>query len=109
MPPLPRMGEPKDKRAAKTEGSYMDSKNQRESRPEELVIPLWEEAGPSCPMDNERQRNPDALDRHVPAATGWHHLRLCDAGNHHENSLPKRWSGCGSSPRNEDREPGSGQ
>ena len=54
MPPLPCMGEPKDKRAAKTEGSYMDSKNQRESRPEELVIPLWEEAGPSCPMDRQR-------------------------------------------------------
>ncbi len=53
-----------------TEGSHMDSKNQRESRPEELVIPLWEEVGPSCPMDKERQRNPDALDRHVPAATG---------------------------------------
>ncbi len=36
----------------------MDSKNERESRPEELVIPLWEEVGPSCPMDKERQRNP---------------------------------------------------
>ena len=48
----------------------MDSKNQRESRPEELVIPLWEEVGPSCPMDKERQRIPDALDRPVPAATG---------------------------------------
>ena len=40
---------------------------------------------------------------------GWHHLRLCEAGNHHDNSHPKRWSGCGSSPRNEDRELGSGQ
>ena len=33
-----------------------------------IVIPLWEEVGPSCPMDKERQRNPDALDRDVPNA-----------------------------------------